>query len=78
MNHKTTEELSNEIKISTDIKDYLTQNKEEMQLQSLTDALHSLLNEKKSAGQMPHAALCSTELMSIRSFPVKEHRPEIN
>lgn len=47
MNCKTTEELSNELKISTDIKDYLTQNKEEMQLQSLTDALHSLLNEKK-------------------------------
>lgn len=47
MNHKTTEELVHEIKISTDIKDYLTQNDEEMQLQSLTDALHSLLIEKK-------------------------------
>lgn len=47
MNHKTTEELAHEIKISTDIKDYLTQNNEEMQLESLTDALHSLLIEKK-------------------------------
>lgn len=48
MNHKTTEELAHEIKISTNIKDYLTQNREQMQLQSLTDALHSLLNEKKN------------------------------
>lgn len=47
MNYKTTEELTHEIKSSSDIEDYLTQNREEMQLQSLTDALHSLLAEKE-------------------------------
>ena len=47
MNHKTTEKLVHEIKLSTDIEDYLTQNSDEMQLQSLTDALHSLLSEKE-------------------------------
>lgn len=47
MDYKTTEELTHEIKSSSDIEDYLTQNREEMQLQSLTDALHSMLVEKQ-------------------------------
>lgn len=45
--NKSTEELTHEIKSATDIEDYLIQNKEELQLPHLSDALHLLLSQKE-------------------------------
>ncbi len=42
---KSTEELRHEIKSATDIEDYLIQNKEELQLPHLSDALHLMLSQ---------------------------------
>ena len=44
---KSTEELRHEIKSATDIEDYLIQNKEELQLPHLSDALHLMLSQKE-------------------------------
>ncbi len=44
---KTTDELVNEIKNSKDILDYLAENREEMQLNSLPEALNGWLKRKR-------------------------------
>lgn len=46
MNKKTTDELTHEIKSATDIRDYLTQNKEHLLTQSLSEHLTFLLSQK--------------------------------
>lgn len=46
MNEKSTDELRHEIKTATDVEDYLTQNKEYLLKESLSEHLHMLLSRK--------------------------------
>lgn len=46
MREKTTDELRHEIKTATDMEDYLTENRDHMLKESLTDHLHMLLSRK--------------------------------
>lgn len=46
MKSKTTEELRNEIKVATDIEDFLITNKENMYIPSLSEHLNMLLKQK--------------------------------
>lgn len=46
MEFKTTDELNHEIKVATDIEDYLTKNKKNMLTRSLSEHLNLLLRQK--------------------------------
>ena len=47
MEFKTTDELNHEIKMATDIEDYLSENKEHMLTHCLSDHLNMLLSQKR-------------------------------
>lgn len=47
MESKTTDELNHEIKMATDIEDYLSENKEHMLTHCLSDHLNMLLSQKR-------------------------------
>lgn len=47
MDEKSTDELRHEISTATDMEDYLTQNREHLLKESLSEHLHMLLSQKK-------------------------------
>ena len=47
MLHKSTEELTNELKAATNVRDYLSKNKENLLDESLPEHLEKLLTQKK-------------------------------